>query len=114
VALEEVITPPKKPVLGSLSAKQIDDGVREVMPELLGCYQDALEVVPGLDGRLTAKFTISNEEGVGRIMKAEIIDADFDDVPMEECILDTLEDVDFPSTGGGIVIVRYPFNFSPE
>lgn len=104
---------PKAPVMGRLGRDEIDDGIREVLPELVECYQSALEVVPDIDGRITVKLTISEEEGIGRVVRAEIVDAEFDDGPMEDCLLDVLEEIDFPAPGG-LVIVRYPFTFSSE
>lgn len=113
VAVEDVPQAPKAPVMGRLGRAEIDDGIREVMPELVECYQSALEVVPDINGRITAKLTISEKEGIGRVLRAEIVDAEFDDVPMEDCLLDVLEEIDFPAPGG-LVIVRYPFTFSSE
>ena len=110
-----VTDPPKAPVMGSLTRTEIDDGIREVMPDILDCYQALIEEVPEmLGGRIDVKFTIADEDGIGRMARVQIVDAEFDDIPMEECLLDALEDVHFPSPGGGIVIVRYPFSFSSE
>ena len=105
----------KAPVMGSLSRTEIDDGIREVMPDILRCYQALIEEVPEmLGGRIDVKFTIADDDGIGRMSRLEIVEAAFDDVPMEECLLDALEEVQFPPPDGGIVIVRYPFFFSTE
>jgi len=100
-------------VLGSLTKDEIDDGVRESFPEILACYQSALEAVPGLQGSITVKFTIKEEDGIGKVTKAKVRHADFDDVPMEDCLLDAMEDIQFAPPDSGIVIVSYPFNFEP-
>ena len=84
------------------------------MDEVELCYEEALEEVPGLEGLIKAKFTIKGVDGIGKAIKASIKDADFDDVPLEDCNLDAVESVEFPAPeGGGIVIVSYPFQFSP-
>ena len=116
---EEDVESPKDPVsakkmLGAMSRSSIDDGILDVMPDIRGCYQDALKEVPDLEGRIVVKFTIKGENGVGRVIKTSIKDVDFDDVPLEDCIMDVVESVDFePPQGGGIVIVSYPFIFAP-
>ena len=110
---EEEEEPPV--TLGAMSRSSIDDGIRDVLPDIRRCYQEALEVVPGLEGRVVVKFTIKELDEAGRVIKVSIKDADFDDVPMEDCILDVVESVEFdPPTGGGIVIVSYPFDFSSD
>lgn len=99
--------------MGSLSRNEIDEGIREVLMDIRGCYQETLEVVPDLAGMIKVRFTIKAIDGAGRVVNASIDDADFDDVPMEECILDVMETVEFASPqGGGIVMVTYPFNFT--
>ena len=99
--------------MGSLARSSIDEGIRDVMPEIRACYQEALAAVPDLAGQLRIKFTIEEEEGSGWVKEVSVPDADFDDVPMEDCVMDVVESVAFdPPEGGGVVIVSYPFVFS--
>ncbi len=66
------------------------------------------------ESRIMVKFTIKGQDEVGRVIKVSIKDADFDDAPLEDCIMDVVESIDFdPPQGGGIVIVSYPFFFEP-
>ena len=91
-----------------------DEG-EQAMPEIEQCYQQALAEVPDLSGRISVKFVIRGEDGVGRVSKVDIKEAEFDDVPMEDCILDEVEALEFdPPVGGGIVIVSYPFVFEQD
>jgi hypothetical protein len=121
---EEVVAPPaetppeaevtpKKVRLGSLSRESIDEAMRDGMQDVRDCYLEALEEVPDLAGLLKVRFTIRAEEGVGRVVRASIQDADFDDGPLEDCILDAVEYLEFDPPEGGIVMVTYPFFFEP-
>ena len=112
-ASKEEVVQPKRP-LGAMSRGSIDDGIRDFMPDIRQCYQEALKEVPDLEGRIMVKFTIKGQDEVGRVIKVSIKDADFDDAPLEDCIMDVVESIDFdPPQGGGIVIVSYPFLFEP-
>ena len=100
--------------LGSMPIEAINGPIRDAMPEIRGCYQDALQEVPDLGGRISVKFTIVNDEGVGRIKKLSVKEAQFDDVPFEDCLLDVVETLEFDPPEGGAVIIRYPFIFASE
>ena len=109
----ETLTP--KVRMGAMSRSSIDDGIRDFMPDIRECYKEALKEVPDLAGRLMVKFTIKGQEAVGRVINVSIKDSDVDDVPMEECLMDVVESIDFdPPKGGGLVIVSYPFVFASE
>ena len=105
---------PPKVQLGSLSKESISDSFRDVMEDVRGCYQDALKEVPGLSGRITVKLTIVDKDGVGRIQRLSVKEAEFDDVPLEECILDVVDSIEFDPPAGGLVMVQYPFIFNAE
>ena len=112
---EPVPSPSPAPPLGAMSRASIDEGIQGVLDEVDECYREALEEVPDLEGMIRARFTIRGDDGVGRVIRISIKDADFDDAPLEDCLLDAIEEVEFPPPeGGGIVIVTYPFVFTPQ
>ncbi|NCG20574.1 MAG: AgmX/PglI C-terminal domain-containing protein [Rhodobacterales bacterium] len=99
------------PRLGALSSHSIDDGIREAIPEIRDCYLETLAEIPELEGRLKVKFTIEEHEGSGWVKDVSVAEADFDDVPLEDCIMDVMETVEFEPPDGGVVLVSYPFFF---
>jgi len=103
-------------VLGALDKSLIDDVVREGMPEIRSCYQSALAVDPDLEGKIVVKFVIAASGEVSRseITDDEITDDEIGAEDVTDCILDHVDGFVFPPpVGNGIVIVRYPFLFTP-
>ena len=99
------------PLLGALDKAVIDDVIRDDMDGIRSCYQKALTREPTLEGRLVTKFVIGAD---GWVERAELATDQIGDDALADCILDHVETLEFPPpTGGGIVIVRYPFVFSP-
>ena len=47
----------------------------------------------------------------GWVKDVSVAEADFDDVPLEDCIMDVMETVEFEPPDGGVVLVSYPFFF---
>ena len=104
---------PEHVTVWPISRAGIDGAVREVMPDILGCYQEALADVPDLDGRLVVGFTIADSDGLGRVRAVEIDEGDLVDGPMEDCLLDVMSVLQFdPPEDGGEVAIHYPFLFA--
>lgn len=110
------VEPPPKPVMsmGSLSRDEIDQVVRLALPYVKDCYEDLLEDNNAAEGRIAVKFVIEpGEDGVGELAKLDIKASDFDDYLFEECVLTEMASLEYPNPQGGMVIVSYPFSFSP-
>lgn len=75
------------------------------------CYQRELVKEPALAGRIVVKFTIGKD---GTVSAASTKSSTMGNAAVETCVLGRFLRMSFPEpTGGGIVIVSYPFVFSP-
>jgi len=99
------------PVLGSLDKALIDDVIYEDLDPIRSCYQQALTLDPKLEGKLVTQFVIGAD---GFVEGSEIKEDQLGRDDVADCVLDRIEMLEFPPpAGGGIVIVSYPFVFSP-
>ena len=101
-----------------LSKDGIDGSIREVLPDIRDCYQDALAEVPELEGGFKVHFVVEDEDGLGQVvevgirdMKSEVV-PELMDGPMEDCVLDVFEMLQFDPPEGGRTAISYPFLFS--
>ena len=100
---------------GTIPKEFIRASVREIIPLLQECYEAELEKEPKLGGNLTVEFTIEGEDGVGGVVGESKIDDEKSTIKsaaMCECIQETMYAIEIqPPEGGGVVHVRYPFEF---
>lgn len=93
-------------VTGSLSKSEISTEIRRHLSRIRHCYEKQLKHEPSLAGRVDVSFTIS---ATGAVSKATAKGLRPD---VEKCVVSAMKAMVFPAPkGGGIVIVRYPFNF---
>jgi hypothetical protein len=98
-------------VLGALDKSLIDAVIARHLRQLEGCYGPALARTPSLSGDLVVKFVITKD---GSVSSAATKRSTLGDPAVEACINDQVVRWQFPEPkGGGIVIVSYPFVFSP-
>lgn len=98
-------------ILGALDKSLIDAVIKRHMNQIRYCYQRELTKSPDLSGKITVKFVIAKD---GSVSKAEIKSSSMGSPTVESCIADRFRRFQFPEPkGGGIVIVSYPFIFSP-
>ena len=110
-ASEESNSPPSGVVMGALDKELIDAEIGEHMASIKGCYAQQLEESPSLSGRIVVKFVIAKD---GSVSKADPKEDTVGSEAVTQCILDQFSQMQFPEpTGGGIVIVSYPFTLSP-
>ena len=103
--------------LGTLSIEAIDAGIQGQLPEIRECYSAWVKRNPDLGGRILVKFVIATSEenpDLGYARDVKIAETTMDNVWIEGCIASAMEDAEFPSPSGGVVIVTYPFSFSSE
>jgi TonB family protein len=75
------------------------------------CYERGLAKHPELGGRVAVRFTISAE---GKVIAAAVASSTMKNPEVESCIVNAVLRWEFPPpSGGGEVIVEYPFSFSP-
>ena len=102
-------------VVGSLDKEYIRASIRELVPLVKECYENALLERPDLGGKLTVEFSIAGEPAIGGVVAESRIvgtDAGTLHAGLEECVRETMYGLKLEApAGGGIVKVRYPFVF---
>lgn len=97
--------------LGALPKAEIKAVILLQMPAIRTCYQRALDEKPDLAGELAIKFAISKD---GSVFNVEVKRTSMNDAEFESCVVREFQAMVFPEPwNGGIVIVSYPFIFSP-
>jgi hypothetical protein len=99
-------------LIGSLDRAQVDDVVGMHLPSIRACYERALtDEGPHLAGQVDIKFVIEYD---GTVSSADAIRSTLASPTVESCVASRFYDMYFPPpTGGGIVLVTYPFVFEP-
>ncbi len=98
-------------ILGALDKSLIDQVVRRHMNQLRYCYQRELTKNPDLGGKITIKFVIDRE---GQVSTAKVKSSTMGNAAVESCMTSRFQRFTFPKPkGNGVVIVSYPFLFSP-
>jgi hypothetical protein len=103
--------PPEFHILGALDKSLVDGVIQKNLDKFLYCYQVELVEDPGLEGKVTLNFTIAAD---GSVSKSKTYKTTIDNAAVESCMNRQMMKLEFPEPkGGGIVIVKYPFEFSP-
>ena len=98
-------------ILGALDKSLIDKVIKQNMATIRYCYQRELTKNPALGGKITVKFVIAKD---GTVSSASTKSTTMNNPAVEQCINGRFMRFQFPEPkGGGIVIVSYPFIFSP-
>jgi pSer/pThr/pTyr-binding forkhead associated (FHA) protein len=98
-------------ILGALDRSLIDEVIKRHMNQIKYCYQRELTKNPALGGKVVIKFTIAKD---GTVSSASTKTTTMNNSSVEQCIVGRFMRMQFPEPkGGGIVIVSYPFIFSP-
>jgi len=98
-------------ILGALDRSLIDAVIKRHMNQIRYCYQRELTKKPSLGGKIVIKFVIAKD---GSVSSASKKSSTMGNGAVEQCIVGRFMRMKFPEPkGGGIVIVSYPFIFSP-
>ena len=98
--------------IGAMDKSLIDKVIKQNMSKIRYCYQRQLARDPSLIGKITEKFVIAKD---GSVSTASTKVSTMNNPAVESCINTTFLQLTFPEPkGGGIVIVSYPFLFSPS
>jgi len=101
----------KAKVKGALDKDIIRRIVRAHINEVRYCYNKGLVVDPSLEGRVAIQFTIGP---TGKVPVAVVASTTLSDKKVGQCIAKSVKRWKFPKpTGGGVVVVTYPFVLSP-
>ncbi len=99
-------------ILGALDKDIIARIIGDNVESIRDCYQNFLKASPNLAGKLVVKFVIAKD---GTVSSAVTKSSTLGSPEVEACINHAVMGFVFPEPrGGGIVIVSYPFLFSPE
>jgi len=99
-------------VRGSLDKEVIRSVIRSHLNEIRSCYESELSKNPDLLGRISVQFTVAF---TGDVIASSLQSSTMDNASVEDCVVRTVRQWKFPKPmGGGIVIVSYPFNFTPS
>ncbi|MCY1015852.1 AgmX/PglI C-terminal domain-containing protein [Pyxidicoccus sp. MSG2] len=99
--------------LGQLDKDQIRAVIGANRAQIRGCYETRLESAPNLRGKVVIRFVIGAD---GQVLESKVRESTVGDAELEGCVTARVGTFRFPPTGGGVVIVTYPFIFktSPE
>jgi len=96
---------------------EIDKGIirgviQRHINEVKWCYEEALVFQPSLAGRVMVQFTIAAS---GQVIASVVQHSTLGHAGVEKCTVEAVRRWQFPKPiGGGIVIVSYPFAFTPS
>lgn len=106
---DPVVTQGTPEIFGSLDKEIIRRVVRENMAQVRYCYERELTRTPGLFGKVTMKWTISDQ---GKVITASVLETQMKNAAVEQCLARRIQGWRFPKPkGGGTVVVTYPFVF---
>ena len=98
-------------ILGSLDKTVIQAVIQRHLNQIRYCYQRELTKDPDLGGRVVIKFVVAKD---GTVSSATVKSTTMYNDAVESCIAGRFMRFQFPEpAGGGIVIVSYPFVFTP-
>ena len=99
----------------TLTKTEIRDAMREVVPLLAQCYEEALPKLANPDLSVIANLTLAGDPDIGTIVDAhELVDRDGNPMlpSFNDCIRSNLQLMALPPLAEGDKIeVRYPFEF---
>jgi hypothetical protein len=103
------VVPDDATVHGSLDKEIIRRIIRRHLNEVRFCYESELTRQPNLAGRLVVMFTIGAN---GQVISSALQYSTMGNARVEGCLVQAVRRWEFPyPSGGGIVIVSYPFDF---
>jgi hypothetical protein len=99
-------------VLGPIDRAAIDEVVKRHMNQIRYCYQRELTKDQTLGGKEVIKFSIAKD---GTVSSADVKSSTVGSSVVDQCVAREFQRMTFPAPrGGGLVIVSYPFLFSPS
>lgn len=125
---EAEVAKPRSSEVGSLMPSEIErllgldpsyvqQQVKEFMPLLKECYENARTQEPGLAGTLVLEFAILGDKALGGLVEeAHVVleESSMANEGLTECATETLYALEFkPPHGGGRVVYKAPFTFKP-
>jgi hypothetical protein len=101
----------------TLDKEYIRDQIKELIPLIKECFENALEHEPDLSGKVVVGFSIVGDPSVGGLVgESQVIDekSTIANKDLRECIQESMYAAQFPPPKeGGEVRVEYPFVLMP-
>lgn len=98
-------------VIGTLDRALIDEVIQRHLGQIRYCYQRQLQREPNLSGKVVVRFTIA---GDGSVSSSGVKSSTLGSEAVESCVTGRVLRMKFPEPAGrGLVIVSYPFLFTP-
>ena len=96
---------------------KIKAALRELVPLLRECYENARQDDAELDGKLVLNYSIGGDDSVGGIVEESEIDVgESDELASNEalvqCVTETIYTIEIEPPPGGLLQVTYPLQFS--
>jgi len=85
--------------------------VKQHMKEIKACYENQLASHPDLEGRIEVRFAV-NEQGV--VTNAKVEKDTVKNKALADCVVNAMKRWAFPSHHAGLILLTYPFVFSPK
>ncbi|MBI3183829.1 MAG: TonB family protein [Myxococcales bacterium] len=103
------VVPGKTTVVGGLSKDVIAKVIKRHQNEIKFCYEQELQKVPDLAGKVAVVFTI---DPAGAVSEANVSESSLGSANAENCMLSRIRRWKFPEPqGGGVVTVSFPWVF---
>jgi len=93
---------------GSLPQDKIMKVVEKNKAGIKACYESAKLRKPDIEGSITLRWKVFPE---GNVESCEVAESTMDDKDIGECIAGEIKNWTFPKPKGGVVTVKFPFNF---
>ncbi len=82
---------------GGLSKEDIQKAVKQQIPAMELCYQNALEKEPNIQGEATFQLIIGSK---GKVTKVSLVSSKLKNKHLEQCIIQKIKDLTFPTPEG--------------
>ena len=110
---------PERPneIVYSTSKEGIESAMKIFLPNMRKCYDQVRAEYPDIEGRIVLSFQISKNDDpenidIAKIEEVEILETELDYEEMDNCVMDTIDNLWFEPPEDGKIFVRYPFVFS--
>jgi hypothetical protein len=96
---------------GHLAPEKIRDVMRRQQASVSDCFEAHLVRHPGFQGKVTLLFAIERD---GRVLDTSVVQSDFADCEVTQCLRAHFAGLSFPAPEGGAVMVQYPISVESQ
>ncbi|MEY2929528.1 MAG: hypothetical protein RL033_277, partial [Pseudomonadota bacterium] len=96
---------------GHLAPQKIRDVMQRQQASVSDCFEASLASQPNFKGTVTLVFAI---EADGSVSQTSVLQSDFADCEVTQCLRAHLASLSFPAPEGGAVLVQYPISVKSQ